>query len=65
MIDSEGNRAIFRTRRFQIFRADLAVWVDDGGEVAFAYIVRDDDQTVMSAFDDYRVAMKLPALTGC
>lgn len=45
--------------------ADLAVRVDDDGEIAFADNVRDDDQTVVVAFDEYRVAMKLPALTGC
>jgi hypothetical protein len=31
----------------------------------FADDVRDDDQTVVRAFNEYRVAMKLPALTGC
>jgi hypothetical protein len=43
----------------------LAVRVDDGGEAAIADDARDDDQTVVRAFDEYRVAMKLPALTGC
>jgi hypothetical protein len=39
--------------------------VDDDGEAAIADDVRDDDQTVVRAFNEYRVAMKLPALTGC